>query len=128
MDWYKTTSTHWNRCDQAGGAPLAKLFRAESCYHALFMCSTCINGSFPLPNDIFKQFKVPMFVFKILQGLAPSYHCDLVTRAVHLRATRSSGEVRLLERRYRQEFYVARAFSAAAPKSRKALLTLLSDC
>ena len=62
------------------------------------------------------QFKILLFTFTILEGPAPGYLCDLVTRVESRRVTRSAAASRLQVPRYSQEFYGARAFAVVAPR------------
>ena len=50
------------------------------------------------------QFKIRLFTFRILQGQAPGYLCDLATRVEPRRVTRSAAELRVQVPRYSQEF------------------------
>ena len=62
------------------------------------------------------EFKVLVTVFKILHNQAPSYLCELISFRQPARTTRSFQDLKLIEPRYKQEFYGKRAFSIAAPR------------
>ncbi len=69
-----------------------------------------------LPVHFRIDFKILMFVFKALNGLAPPYLSDLLTPQVRNRTLRSSNQGLLEVPRSNYKHWGDRAFSVAAPK------------
>ncbi len=69
-----------------------------------------------LPVKFRIDFKILMFVFKILNGLAPPYLCDLLNLKTAARVTRSSNQLLLEVPRSRYKTKGDRAFAVAAPR------------
>ena len=61
-------------------------------------------------------FKILLFVYRALHGLAPNYLCDLLTPYSPERSLRSSEKLLLVVPRTRYHSYGDRAFSVAGPK------------
>lgn len=69
-----------------------------------------------LPVHFRVDFKLLMFVFKALNGLAPSYLSEILTVREHGRALRSSNQLLLEVPRSKYKHWGDRAFSVAAPR------------
>ena len=70
-----------------------------------------------LPVTFRINYKVALFVFKIVNNMAPSYICDLVeTRTESHELRSSSPAIRLVVRKARLPTYGNRAFSFYAPR------------
>ena len=74
-----------------------------------------------LPVNFRIDFKVLLFVFKSLNGLAPDYLCELVKLYAPPRALRSADLLLLEDHRTKKATRGARSFSAAAPRLWKSL-------
>ena len=68
-----------------------------------------------LPVEQRINFKVLLFTYKIVNGLAPSYLNDLLVPYVPRRALRSADKLLLCQPSYRLKSYGFRAFSVCAP-------------
>ena len=68
-----------------------------------------------LPVEQRINFKVLLFTYKIVNGLAPSYLNDLLVPYVRRRALRSADKFLLCQPSYRLKSYGFRAFSVCAP-------------
>ena len=62
-------------------------------------------------------FKILLFTFKVVNGLAPSYLSELVEVYVPRRMLRSSTQLLLHEPKFNLKTYGSRAFSVCAPRS-----------
>ncbi len=62
------------------------------------------------------EFKLLLFVFKSLNGLAPPYLADLLKQHMPIRSLRSSDQLLLTVPRSRLKFRGDRAFSVVAPR------------
>ena len=60
-------------------------------------------------------FKILLITYKVLNNLAPSYICDLLTSYTPSRQLRSSSKHLLVSPSYNLKTYGARSFSVAAP-------------
>ena len=60
------------------------------------------------------NFKILLFTYKIVNGLAPSYLSDLLIPYVHSRTLRSADKLLLCQPSYRLKSYGSRAFSVCA--------------
>lgn len=69
-----------------------------------------------LPVDFRIQYKVLVFTFKALHGLAPGYLCELILPYTTSRSLRSSDQGLLVEPRTRLKTKGDRAFGAVAPR------------
>ena len=69
-----------------------------------------------LPVDFRVHFKILLFAFKALHGLAPSYLSELLHPYTPSRSLRSADQLLLIEPRARLKSRGERAFSVAAPK------------
>lgn len=78
-----------------------------------------------LPVEQRVIYKVLLYTFKIVNGLAPTYLSDLVTPYVPTRNLRSADKLLLKPTTYRLETYGSRAFSVCAPTLWNALPTEL---
>jgi hypothetical protein len=68
-----------------------------------------------LPVEQRINFKILLFAYKIVNGLAPSYLSDLLVPYVPRRALRSGEKLLLCQPSYRLKSYGFRAFSVCAP-------------
>ena len=68
-----------------------------------------------LPVEQRINFKVLLFIYKIVHGLAPSYLNDLPVLYVPRRVLRSADKLLLCQPSYRLKSYGFRAFSVCAP-------------
>jgi hypothetical protein len=68
-----------------------------------------------LPVEQRINFKILLFAYKIVNGLAPSYLSDLLVLYVPRRALRSGEKLLLCQPSYRLKSYGFRAFSVCAP-------------
>jgi len=80
-----------------------------------------------LPVHLRIEFKLLLLTYKILNGLAPAYLCDLIVRKKLPRELRSSSICDLKVPRSRTTSYGDRAFSVAAPKLWNALPPEIRD-
>ena len=69
-----------------------------------------------LPISQRLNFKILLYVYKALHGLAPEYLTGMLQPYVTARALRSTHQGLLLEPRVRRQHYGGRAFAAAAPR------------
>ena len=69
-----------------------------------------------LPVDFRVHFKILLFAFKALHGLAPSYLSELLHPYTPSRSLRSADQLLLIEPRARLKSRGERAFAIAAPK------------
>lgn len=69
-----------------------------------------------LPVHLRINFKIALFCFKALNGLAPVYIEDLLTPHVPTRSLRSSNKNLLVEPKTRLKTYGDRAFSHSGPR------------
>ena len=74
-----------------------------------------------LPVHLRINFKIALFCFKALNGLAPLYIENLLTSYNPTRSLRSSGKNRLMEPQTRLKTYGDRAFSSSGPRIWNAL-------
>ena len=68
-----------------------------------------------LPVSFRIQFKVLLFVYKVLHGLAPAYICDLLAHSSTSRSLRSDSQLRLKVPRSNLVTKGDRAFAVAGP-------------
>ena len=68
-----------------------------------------------LPVEQRKIFKILLFTFKVVNGLAPSYLSELLETYVPRRMLRSSTQLLLHEPKFNLKTYGSRAFSVCAP-------------
>ena len=71
-----------------------------------------------LPVDQRIAFKLLLYTFKVVNGMAPSYLCDLIEPYIPARALRSAGKLLLRQPTYRLKTYMygSRSFSICAPR------------
>lgn len=74
-----------------------------------------------LPIRFRVDFKILLFVFKALHGLAPAYISDFIVPYSRVRSLRSEGQFQLFVPKTRLKSRGDRAFSVAGPKRWKAL-------
>lgn len=80
-----------------------------------------------LPVTFRIQFKMLLFVFKSLHGLAPSYIADLIQEQKSMRSLRSNSQKRLDVPRSKMKSRGDRAFAVAAPKLWNSLPLYIRD-
>ena len=61
-------------------------------------------------------FKILLFTYKIVNGIAPAYLSDLIQSYRPARALRSADKFLLCQPKHRLQTYGARSFSVCAPK------------
>ena len=81
-----------------------------------------------LPVEHRIEYKILLLTFRALNGLAPTYICDLVTRYCPTRTLRSMDQCLLTPTSVNTKSYGQRAFSHAAPKLWNCLPTELRLC
>ena len=69
-----------------------------------------------LPIEHRISYKIQLLTFKILNGLAPSYLCDLIDQYQPTRVLRSQDQNQLQQCNYKLKAYGGRSFQVAAPK------------
>ena len=69
----------------------------------------------PVEQRMHVIFRILLFTFKVINGLAPSYLSELLQAYVPMRMLRSSTQLLLLEPKFNLKKYGSRAFSVCAP-------------
>ena len=73
-------------------------------------------------------FKILLFTFKVVNGLAPSYLSELLEAYVPMRMLRSSTQLLLLESKFNLKTYGSRALSVCAPRLWNSLPLEMRKC